>query len=301
MKTPASIWPAVAGSVWLLALCSCTGTSPIRIPFTLTSADNLSVRATLNGTDAVDLMFHTAIDSVSLTKAAVAKAASFRADGTATVRSWGGSATARHSIGNTLQIGPLVFRDLAITESDNSGPGTDGKFGPNLFAGRVLEIDFDAGEIVLHDTLPALGSQWQRLDLLVRDGSLFVVGEVAVGERRYPTEFLLHSGFGGAALLDEQFVQMHGLDAQLVTIRENELRDSYGNVVKTRTVRLPSLLLGTLVFRDVPVGIFDGALGARRMSILGGGLLKRCNLMLDIGNGQLYVAPSGRMATPFGS
>lgn len=301
MNTQGSGRIARLGICWLAALGACTSTRTVRIPFTRTAADNLAVRATLNGSDAVDLMFHTAIDSVSLTKAATAKLPSFRADGTATVHSWGGSAEARHSTGNTLQIGPLVFRDLAITESDQSGPGTDGKFGPNLFAEHVVEIDFDASEIVLHAALPALGPQWQRLDLLVRDGSLSVVGEVEVGGRRLPTEFLLHTGFGGAALLDEQFVQAHGLGAQLATVRESELRDSQGNVVRTRTVRLPGLHLGTLAFRDVPVGIFDGALGARRTSILGGGLLKRCNLMLDVGNGHLYVAPSRLLATPFGS
>ena len=301
MKSPGPGRIAPACSLLLSVLAACSGAAPIRIPFTLTAADNLSVRATLNGTDAVELMFHTAIDSVSLTKAAVAKLSSFRADGTATVRSWGGSAQARHSTGNTLLIGALSFSDLAITESDNSGPGTDGKFGPKLFGAKVVEIDFDARELVLHTALPALGPQWQRLDLVCREGSMFVMGEVVVGEQRCPTELLLHSGFGGVALLDAEFVRTHGLDAQLVTIRENDLRDSYGNLVKTRTVRLPSLHLGALAFRDVPVGIFDGVLGSRRMSILGGGLLKRVNLILDVGNGHLYVASSQLMGAPFRS
>ena len=273
----------------------------VRIPFTLTAADNLSIRATVNGTDSVELMFHTAVDSVSMTKEAIARLSRFTADESVEVQSWGGTTQARHSAGNTLAIGDQVWRDVAITEDDNSGPGTDGKFGPGLFAGKVVEIDFDARQLVIHSTLPAIEPRFERLDLVRREGLLFVTGELGVGEGRYATEFLLHTGFGGTALLDEQFLRMHGLDDELETISESVLRDSYGNPVKTRKVRLASLRLGALTFSDVPVGLFEGWLGSQRVSVLGGGLLKRCNLIIDAENRHLYVAPSRLKDAPFES
>ena len=295
----------------LCALVACTGVdgrtrseatpAAVRIPFTLTAADNLSIRATLNGTDSVELMFHTAVDSVSMTKEAIARLSRFTADESIAVQSWGGTTQARHSTGNTLQIGAQVWRDLDITEDDNSGRGTDGKFGPSLFAGKVVEIDFDARQLVIHATLPAIDPRFERLDLTCRQGLLFVTGELGVGEGQYTTEFMLHTGFGGTALLDEPFLRTHGLDEKLVTISESVLRDSYGNPVKTRKVRLPSLRLGALTFTDVPVGIFEGALGSQHVRLLGGGLLKRCNLIIDTENRHLYVAPSGLKDAPFES
>ena len=39
--------------------------SAIRIPFILTPENNISIPAVLNGTDQLQLMFHTAVDSVS--------------------------------------------------------------------------------------------------------------------------------------------------------------------------------------------------------------------------------------------
>lgn len=274
-------------------------TASVRIPFTLTAADNLSIAATLNGRDAVQLMFHTGVDSVSLTKDAIARLSQFRADGSIPVGSWGGTTQARHSTGNTLQIGDATFGDVAITECDQSGAGTDGKFGPSLFAGKVVEIDFDRRELVVHAALPTIGPRFERLDLTCRHGAMFVTGEVVVAGRRHATEFLLHTGYGGTALLDRQFVQASDLAAVLVTIRESELQDSYGHVVKTRTVCLPGLHLGAIHFTDVPAGIFDGALGAQRTSILGTGLLKRCHLVFDPDNGHLYVAPSQLASSPF--
>ena len=262
----------------------------VRIPFILTTANNLSIRATLNAIDSVDLMFHTAVDSVSLTKAAIARLSQFTATESIAVQSWGGTTQARHSTGNSLQIGSLSWHDVAITEGDNSGPGTDGKFGPNLFAGKIVEINFDSRELVIHPTLPAFASGYQRLDLVCRHGAMFVSGELTVGDRHCATEFMLHTGFGGTALIDDLFMRNQALSAELETLGGSELKDSYGNTVRTRKVRLPALRLGATTFCDVPVGIFDGVLGDQRMSIVGTGLLMRCNLILDAANRHLYLS-----------
>ena len=236
-----------------------------------------------------------------MTKAAIARLSHFTANESIAVQSWGGTTQARHSTGNTLQIGGLTWRDVAITEGDNSGTGTDGKFGPNLFAGKIVEINFDARELVIHPTLPANASGWQPFDLVFRHGAMFVSGELTVGERAYTTEFMLHTGFGGTALLDEEFVSNHSLATKLETLGERELKDSYGNTVKTRKVRLPLLRFGATTFVDVPIGIFDGAIGKQRMSIVGTGLLMRCNLILDTDNRRLYLSPSMLAGSAFGS
>ena len=281
------------------ALASCTAPAPwVVIPFTCTAADNVVVRATLNGRDPVDLMFHTAIDSVSLTKAAIARLTTFGSHGSIDVSSWGGTTSARHSRGNTLQIGPLTWSDLELTESELSGPGTDGKFGPNLFAGKFVELDFDRGELRLHPALPPHAAQFECLELEERDGMLFVVGEARVGERAGRTPLLLHTGFGGTALLDEQFVHEQGLptapDPNAPT-----LQDSYGKPVPTQRLQLTTLRLGTLVFHDVPAAVFGGQLGGRRTSVLGGTLLTRMNLIFAADRRHLYVRPNARFAAPW--
>ena len=311
MKPCVSHRAALSVLPWVCGLFACTSferpahdhprPSVVRIPFTLTAANNISIRATLNATDSVDLMFHTAVDSVSLTKAAIARLSRFTASDSIAVQSWGGTAQARQSTGNSLQIGELTWNDVAITEGDNSGPGTNGKFGPNLFAGKVVEIDFDSSELLIHPTLPATVSSRERLDLTFRDGALFVTGELTVGGLRHTTEFMLHTGFGGTALLDEQFVRTHDLADKLEVLGESGLKDSYGNTVKTHKVRLPFLRLGETTFVDVPVGLFDGAIGTQRMSVVGGGLLKRFNLVFDVVNRHLYVSPSKFAGEPFGA
>ena len=283
-----------------VGLGACAAPPPVTtIPFTLTAADNIAIRATLNGRDELVLMFHTAVNSVSLTEAAIARLDTFAVDGTATVRSWGGSTKARHSSGNSLRIGGLEWHQLELTECVESGPGTDGKFGPDLFAGRVLELDFDAGELRLHDKLPPRAASYHRLELLHAHGSFYLLGELTVGDRRYPTEFLLHTGFGGTVLLDEQFVHEHGLDAELAADGGTTLKDSYGNPVRTTAVQLPALQFGALTFRGVPAATFAGVLGGHRTSVVGARLLTRMNLIFDAERRYVYVAPNTRTAAPW--
>ncbi len=300
-----------AAPLWISIACglvACTAVdgrsnhasaSVVRIPFTLTAADNLSIHATLNATEELDLMVHTAIDSVFLTKEAIARLSSFTANKSVDMQSWGGTTTARQSTGNSLQIGELIWRDLTITESDNSGVGTDGKFGLSLFAGKVVEINFDSRELLIHPTLPAMDGSFQQLELVSRDGAMSVMGELTVGDHHYTTEFMLHTGFGGTALLDDEFVRTHHLGADLEPLGESALEDSYGNEVKARKVRLPALCFGTTTFTDVPGGIFEGKIGSQRTSVVGTGLLKRFNLIIDAENHHVYVSPSKLVGTPF--
>ncbi len=278
--------------------------SVTKIPFTLTESNNISVQVTINGTDKLDLMFHTAVDSISLTRAAVEKIPSLEMNESVEVQSWGGTAQASVSTGNRLQIGNLEWNEQTIFVDELSGPGTDGKFGPNLFAGKILEINFDHRELVIHTTLPPhateTASTYQRLDFSVHQGAMYVVGELTVGDSKFTNQFMIHSGFGGTVLLDDEFVSTHELASKLPTISERELKDAFGNVLKTKKVKLSSLGLGRIHFADVPIEMFEGALGKQKISVLGGDILKRFNLIIDAANQHLYLSPSTMNGVEFG-
>jgi hypothetical protein len=277
--------------------------SSIRIPFTLTEANNISVPVVINGTESLELMFHSAVDSISLTTEAVKKMRTLTISESVNVESWGGVAQAGVSTGNRLQIGNLGWKDQTIYIDGLSGPGTDGKFGRNLFTGKILEINFDTRELGIHVSVPKAvteaTSTYQRLDFLLLQESMYVVGELTVGDNTFTNQFMIHSGFGGTALLDDAFVSTHQLASKLDTISERELKDSFGNVLRTRKVKLPMLSFAGVHFSDVPIEIFDGTLGNQKVSVLGGDLLKRFNLIVDSANQHLYLAPNAFYGVAF--
>ena len=277
--------------------------STVRIPFTLTDANNISIRAVLNDKEPVQLMFHTAVDSISLTKDAVGKLKTLKVDQSIDIESWGGRAAAGVSTGNRLQIAELAWKDQTIFVDELSGPETDGKFGPHLFAGKVIEINFDNRELVVHPSLPefvsAEASTYRRLDFSLDHGSIFVAGELSVGDQRLGNQFMLHTGFGGTVLLDDEFVQKHKLVDRLKSISERELKDAFGNVLKTKKVQLGTLDFGGIQFENVTAEIFAGALGKQKVSVIGGGLIKRFNLVIDSQNKHLYLQPNKLFDLPF--
>lgn len=265
------------------------------IPFELTDHNNVSIKAVLNKMDTVKLMFHTAASSVTLTSAATEKLANIQWDTEEDVSSWGGSASARYSASNSLAIGNSNWDSLAIWETQESGPGTDGKFGPNLFAGKGIEIDFEQGLIILHDTLPSKVEGFTKIPLAYEDEFMFVQGISTMNNEDYPNKYLIHSGYGGAILFDDKFTAENKIGAQIEILEEKELKDSYGNVLKIKKGNLPKFSIGDVVFEDLPVGFFEGTIGRQQMSVIGGDLLKRFNMIIDADRETLFIKPNSLM------
>jgi hypothetical protein len=260
------------------------------IPFELTEANNISIKAILNNTDTVRLMFHTAASSVMLIEETTQKIKSVHFERTDSVKSWGGSGnTSRYSKSNTLRIGALTWNNLPIWEDKNSGPKTDGKFGIDLFADKVIEIDFEKKLITLSPSLPSKAKQYEKLAITAGNDMMFVQASCKTDSTTVSNKFLIHSGYSGAVLLDDKFVADNKLGNQLTKIDEKSLKDSYGNVLKVKKAILPELLIGKEKLENVPVGFFEGAIGRQKMSIIGGDILKRFNIIIDAKREYIYM------------
>jgi hypothetical protein len=259
------------------------------IPFVLTSHNNISIEAVLGGVDTLRLMFHTAASSLTLTTEATSRLKSIRWDEERSVGAWGGSATSRLSRNNLLKIGKLQWDSLAVWEDERSGPSTDGKFGPNLFNGYIIEIDFDNKVLMLHEALPDKSKQYLKMNLYSEEGSLFINGISTIAGVDYENKFLIHSGYGGSLLFDDQFVLGNNIGEKITITDVKELKDSFGNIVKVKKGLLPSFKLGDIELTEVPVGFFQGKIGEQQMSIIGGDLLKRFNIMIDENRKYIYL------------
>lgn len=271
------------------------------IPFRLTDYNNIAVQAILNGQDTVSLMFHTAANFLTLTEDGVKKTKSIQFAGTTdSIKSWGGQDnSARFSKSNTLQIGRLQWKNTALWENKYSGQYTDGKFGIDLFEKRWIEIDFDKKIIVLYQKQPDKANSYEKLALRVRNEDLFVEADCVIGEHHFRHPFLIHSGYSGALLLDDQFANENKLGGQLKITGEKQLKDSYGNILKVKKAILPQLQLGKQTLPNVPAGFFEGAMGAQKMSIMGGDVLKRFNIIIDAERAYVYLKPNSLNGTAY--
>lgn len=292
----------------LLAFC-CAATaasgqsrSPrVKIPFRVTPYNNIVIQAVLNNRDTVQLMLHTASSGVTLTEAALANLKTVtwegRVDG---VQSWGGGDnTSAFSKGNAISIGSLHRTGITVWTDKNSGQESDGKFGLDVFENSVLDFDFDKNTLTVTSSLPRKAKKYEKLRLEPADGDLFLPAVCQIGNDSFPQRFLIHSGYGGAILLDDKFANDTQIGQHIRITGEKKLSDAYGNVLTTKKGLLPLFRIGNYALRDAPVGFFEGKIGRQQLSVIGGDILKRFNWILDAQRQYIYIRPSRLFAAGY--
>jgi hypothetical protein len=273
-------------------------TLPDTIPFTLNKQSNICIRASINQADSLVLMFHSSATGVTLTREAVGKKLPLAAQKSTEVKTWGGSAEAQYSEGNTLTIKNLKWDSLTVFINENAGVGTDGKFGFDLFEGKIVAIDYDEMRMIVHAALPKMPKGFFKTKLLVRAGSTFIPGALKIGKTVYRDTFMFHTGYGGAILLDPKIGERYAMQATLPTISTSELQDAYGNVFKIETKSLPQIQVGGQKLKNVPLS-FAARSSDIPMKVFGNGLLKRFNVVFDFQKNEVYLKPNGFWAAAF--
>lgn len=267
------------------------------IPFTLTEHNNIIVPVVLNAKDTLRLMFHSAFNGVALTREGLQRCPSITIDGEGTAESWAGTAASSVSRNNHLRIGQQHWDSLMFTIDEQSGPGSDGKFGYDLFANRLVEIDPVRQIMVLHDVPPTTIKGLPSIPLLEEHGSLYVEASLALKDSARTDRFMLHSGYGGTCILGNAFMQGSGITA-LDTLGVKKLSDSFGNELRNVSVNAGSIQLGATVFRAVRVQVMDPR-SRFPVNVIGGDLLKRFHWVLDLPGKRLYLQPNELMGTAF--
>lgn len=273
------------------------------IPFTLTAKNNISVEVLLNEKDSLAFMFHTAAGEVSMMEETAKTIFDLSASKSVEAQSWGGDANeAKYVKNNHLQIGNSRFDSLVIFIDKLSGQGTQGKFGPSLFKGQILEINYDESILVVHPKLPLSTQEntYQKCEIVFDRGeTMFIKGELKIGENKYINSFMIHSGYGGTILLDDEFASSHKIGDQVEILSESQLKDAYGNVLKTKKAILPNFEIAGQSFSNMPMSFFEGSIGNQKNSVMGSEMLKRFNIILDTKNSHIYLKPNSLTQKPF--
>lgn len=265
---------------------------PDTLRFTLTEFQHMIFPARLNGKDSVQLMFHLAAQGLTLIQDSAARFPSVDFNQEDSARSWGGRTASRTSQGNLLELGPFQWDKQMIWENKASGQFSDGKFGLNYFDHHILEFDFSEEYLVVHTRLPDTSS-YTRVPLKMRQERVFVPTRLQVGDTVLTHSFLLHLGYGGSLLLNDAFAHAHKVSSFWPVTSEQILTDAYGNEIQVKKATVPHMEVGPFALESVPAGYFDGNLGRQSMSVMGGDMMQRFDMLLDLQQVRLYLKSRG--------
>lgn len=267
------------------------------LDFTLNKQNNIFLKARINNSETLNLMFHTSYNGVSVIKESLKQKIVLKNKQNTNLQTWGGKVDAEYSEDNTLYINKLQWDSLTIYINEFSGENTDGKFGYDLFKNKILTINYDENQMIISESLPKKLKGYQKLGLSFSNGSMFIEGNLEIGKENMKDKFMFHSGYGGAILLDPKFKEKYDINS-LNTISTSELKDAYGNVFKIETKLLPKIKIGNKTMKNIPLS-FAARTSDIPMKVFGNDLLKRFNVIFDFQRNAIYLKANSLWAMEY--
>ena len=253
--------------------------------FELTAFNNIKIKAIINKKDTVDLKFDSGTTGLLLTDDAIKnKIHSANTD----------SAT------NYLQMGNLIWDSLLVYPVVLSGQGTDGRFGWDLFDGKIVEIDYDKNLFIVHTQLPKISKDYSKFDIEYTNTLFCIEATLQIKDRQYKNRFLFDNGYQRTIMLDTILMNEQHYPKDLKVIKKVIMKNGQGKDVPVITVNNERLNLGKNALFNIPVQLMTtGNPAGFKTHILGNEVLKRFNTIIDFQKNVVYLKPNGLHNLPY--
>nr|WP_314499772.1 hypothetical protein [uncultured Chryseobacterium sp.] len=255
------------------------------IPFRITKHNNIIVKALVNDTDSLHLMFQIAMEDASISPERIRKADHilFKDD---------------ISDHNTVKIGNKKYKNIRFFNSELTGHEADGKIGTGIFKGKTFKIDYDHNQFIIYDKMPDVAG-YEAIPLFSENGQFYIVADNVIENEQHEVYFLLQSGYSGGLMYSNAFTDGKDLDKKLKVTGEKTMKNSAGQSVVTKQGILPFMKVGSLLLKDVSAGFFTGDLKLQKRNYFGADLLKRFNWIFDAERSKVYIKASKHFNEPF--
>ena len=255
------------------------------IPFELTEFNNIKLKAILNKTDTLDLKFDSGTTGLLLTNDAIKQKTHLQ--------------NTDHN-DNSLQMGNLTWDSLPIYPVELSGQGTDGRFGWDLFDGKIVEIDYDKSIFIVHTKLPGINKAYSSFAIEYTHTLFCVRAELQIKNKTYKNRFLFDNGYQRTIMLDTILMNEQGYPKDLQVIKKVIMKNGQGKEIPVITVNNERFNLGNEVLLNIPVQLMaTGNPAGFKTHILGNEVLKRFNTILDFQKNIIYLKPNNLFGSAY--
>jgi predicted aspartyl protease len=285
-KLHRSLPPRLAVAIALLTVTTATArAAPLaEIPFT-TRDGRVTLNATVNGAGPWRFLLDTGYELVMLNPQH-SQQLGLRRTGGVTIVGISGEERADRYAGAVFDLGGTQFtpRSVASLPSDARRRGRDGVLGSAFFRRFVVELDWRAGRVRLHE--PATFQYAGRGEVvpLTFHGEVPVVdAQLTLGAQpAAPARLKIDTGCDGGVCLGSRFVEQHGW-TEMAKDGANATRSGVGGGSSTREVKLSRVALGHTAAAPANAHLFAGPApgDAQTAGHLGAEVLKHFTVILD--------------------
>jgi hypothetical protein len=196
-----------------------------------------------------------------------------------------------------LNIGNSEYK-TKVYPAELTGTGTDGRFGWDLFDGKIVELNYDQNVMVVHSVLPkhvTKDKSFTKLNIKYFSSLFLVESTIEQNGLKNTDWFLFDTGYHRTAMLDNDLLKTGNFPTdKMDVIKKVMMHGATGNEIPVITANLQTLKIGKYDLKDVPVQLMTGnkPLRGANIHILGNEVLKRFNTFLDFQNNVIYLKPN---------
>lgn len=263
------------------------------VPFTLTGYSAIAVKAVIDGADTVSMHFDLSAFGLKLTKDAILHKTQLLPNREDVLNRNVQANYRKLNKVSTLQMGTLTFHNPPIAATDLTAHEMDGRFGWDIFDGKVVELNYERGVLVIHPRVPRQLKGYKRSKLIFIRSFPCVAATFIVEGKDYSGDFLLDTGTDQGVLIDSLWAAQNHFPNNLPVISTKIFQDPRGRSFTSRKVTVPAIRVNGFATTQVaalllgdqnPVGF--------PVNYLGNGVLKHFDLIVDFQQDELYLRPN---------
>lgn len=253
------------------------------IPLTINEQNTIFIKAIFNDKDTLNLNFDTGTTELILTNNTIKNILSIKPKLYTTLYN--------------LKIGKTTYQ-TKLYDAELTGHGTDGRFGWDFFKGKVVELNYDNGLLIIHSVLPEniiKDKKFTQLKIEFWKDLFFVTGSIRQSRIINTDFFLFDIGYQRTAMLDNDLLLQNKFPIdKMNTISKVIMKGAKGNEIPVITANLKHLKIGKYKLKNIPVQLLtiNKPLKDKKTHILGNEILKRFNIFLDFQNNIVFLKPN---------
>lgn len=270
------------------------------IPFTLGNDQYIHIKGKVNDSKTLDFIFDTGASCVLLTESGLKKA-KIKLDGFTDNQGSGGFSIEQTSNANHLELSKLEWKNLPLLYINYKGSlKADGVIGFNIFEDKVVEIDYDKKLLIIHSQLPLNKAGYAKLEMHHDLNGSFIQATLNNGQKDSKGWFLFDTGGNLTVVVNADFSLSNKLFGTMKKLGSSQIEGTGKNIISSETVLLPRFKLMDNVLSDVPVLLQGSNVNTSgNAGIIGNGVLKRFNVLIDYPDATIYLKPNSLFNTSF--
>ena len=263
------------------------------IPFTLGNDHYIHVKGKVNNSEELDLIFDTGAGGCLLNERGQKKA-KMVLDGKSDGEGSTGFSVDPTSSSNHLQVGDLHWDKLPLGYVDYKGSiNTDGVLGYNIFEDKVVEIDYEKKQLIIHSEMPSNLSGYSKQKIRHDLNGTYIQATLNNGKSDFTAWYLFDTGGSLTVAVSGNYAKENQIYGTMKNLGNSKTSGSGKGYIENEIVELPVLKIFGFELPKVPIHIasldksYYGEAG-----IIGNNVLKRFNTFIDYPNATIYLKPN---------